>query len=139
LRPFAGKINDINIAQALTSFIAIKGTVNEPRITIDSQQALKTAVGVAVNAPAFLGGAMIMGSDDAPCFTALKGTAFENRFPKPTGVKPAARDISGDAAAVVRQQVEGVTQNVREEIDNVRDAARGMIQNLRAPRAPAGE
>ena len=137
LRPFAGKIKDINIAQALTSFIAIKGTVTEPKITIDNKQALKTAVGVAVNAPVFIGGSMVLGSDEAPCYTALKGTPFEERFPKPTGIKPATQDATNDAVSAVKQQVKDVKKNVKAEINNAKDTAKTLLNSFKAPKESA--
>ena len=67
-------IKDANVAQALSSFIKVGGTLENPKIALDEKQALQTIVGVATTGPAFLGAQLVSESNSAPCWTALQGT-----------------------------------------------------------------
>lgn len=47
IRPFSGKVVDTNLAQALSSFIKVKGTLSDPKIALDDAQAVQALIGVA--------------------------------------------------------------------------------------------
>lgn len=101
IRPFSGKVVDTNVAQALSSFIKVKGTLENPKVTIDDKEALKSIVGVALTGPAYLGSKMVLDADPAPCYMALKGTSFQNKFPAPTAAQSASQDVYNGANDVV--------------------------------------
>lgn len=116
LRPFSGKVVDTNVAQAISSMIKIKGTLESPKVALDDKEALKTIVGVAATGgTAYLGSKLLLDVDSSPCYTALQGTPYASRFPKPTGVQAAGQDIYNDTSAVVNGQIkaiEGVAKDV---------------------------
>ena len=112
VKPFAGKITDTNIAKALSSLVKLTGRINKPKIGIDSANAIKTLVGVTTAGPVYLGAQMLLESDGAPCYTALEGTGFENRFPKPKTVVESTTNNVGkvldDSADLVKSTTEGL-------------------------------
>ena len=82
----------------LSSFIKIKGTVQQPQIAIDDKQALGAIVGIAATGgTAYLGSKLVMEPDASPCYTALIGTPYVSMFPKPTGVVATTKDVYNGA------------------------------------------
>lgn len=93
LQPFSGKVADSNLGQMLSSFVKIKGTLQNPKITLDDTEALKAVIGVAATGgTAYLGSKLLLDGNSSPCYTALIGTKYADKFPKPTGVDAAAQD-----------------------------------------------
>lgn len=117
IRPFSGKIIDANVAQALSSFVKVRGTLDSPKIMIDDAQALKAIVGVVTTGPAYIGSQIALDADSSPCYTALKGTPYENRFPKPTGVQATGQEVYQDTSAVVDQSLKDLKKTGQEIID----------------------
>jgi uncharacterized protein involved in outer membrane biogenesis len=112
VKPFAGKITDTNIAKALSSLVKLTGKINKPKIGIDSANAIKTLVGVTTAGPVYLGAQMLLESDGAPCYTALEGTGFESRFPKP------------------KIAIESTTNNVGKVLDDSADLVKSTTEGL---------
>lgn len=112
IKPFAGKITDTNIAKALSSLVKLTGTINNPKIGIDSANAIKTLVGVTTAGPVYLGAQMLLESDGTPCYSALEGTGYETRFPKPENAVQATTTNVGkvldDSADLVKSTTEGI-------------------------------
>lgn len=121
IRPFSGKIVDANVAQALSSFVKVRGTLDNPKIMIDDAQALKAIVGVVTTGPAYLGSQIALDADSSPCYTALKGTVYENRFPKPSGVQATGQEVYQDTSAVVDQSLKDLKKTGQEIIDLFRN------------------
>ncbi len=121
VKPFSGKVVDTNIAQALTSFLKIQGTMQNPKIVLDNKEALKTLVGVATTGGAsYLGSKLALDVDSSPCYTALQGTEFAKRFPKSTGAKAAAQDV-----------YQGVSNGISDGIQAVGDTAKGFLKAVK--------
>lgn len=125
IRPFSGKLVDTNITQALSSFVKIKGTLEKPSIAIDDKQAIKTIVGVATAGPVFLGTQLAFDADGSPCYTALQGTPYASRFPKPTGVQAAGQDVYKDTSAAVNQGIKDLKKTGQDIIDIFRNKKKG--------------
>lgn len=121
IRPFSGKIVDANVAQALSSFVKVKGALDNPKIVIDDAQALKAIVGIVTTGPAYIGSQIALDADSSPCYTALKGTAYENRFPKPSGVQATGQEVYQDTTAVVDQSLKDLKKTGQEIIDIFRN------------------
>lgn len=113
VKPFAGKLTDTNIAKALSSLIKLGGTLQEPSIGVDSANALKTIVGVTTAGPVYLGAQMLLENDGSPCYTALAGTAYESRFPKPENV--------------VNDTTEDVGNLLDTSVGSVKDTTKGLL------------
>jgi hypothetical protein len=109
IKPFNGNLTDTNIAQALSSLVKIGGTVSNPGITIDTASVVKNVVGVAMTGPVFLGSQLLLDADAAPCYTALKGTMYENMFEAPKGVKAGAQNVYQGTSDVVSGGINLVT------------------------------
>lgn len=115
-KPFAGKLTDTNIAKVLSSLVKLTGTIQNPKIRVDSANAIKTIVGVTTTGPVYLGSQMLLENDGSPCYTALQGTGYENRFPKPENV--------------VTQTTNDVGQIFDDSVGVVKDTTKGIIDIL---------
>lgn len=120
IRPFNGKLADTNVAQAISSMLKVSGTINKPRLTLDNSAVITNIVGYAAGGAAFLGSQLLLDVDDYPCYTALKGTSYENMFPAPSGVKAAGQSVYQGAGDVVNGG-----------INLVNDAAIGVMNILK--------
>ncbi|MCM1322598.1 MAG: AsmA family protein [Acetobacter sp.] len=116
IKPFAGKLTDTNIAKALSSLVKLTGTLQNPKIGIDSANAVKTIVGVTTGGPVYLGAQMLLENDGSPCYTALQGTGYETMFPKPENV---IQSTTGDVGQILDDSV-GV----------VKDTTKGLLNLL---------
>lgn len=115
IAPAMNKLADGNITQALASFIKLQGTLQNPKIGLDKASALTTVVGTMMTGGVYLGSEVLLNGSSSPCYTALAGTKYASRFPKPTGVKAATKgayqDVGKQTKAVVRG-FEGATKNL---------------------------
>ena len=125
VRPSSGKLINTNALQALSSFVKIKGTLESPKISIDDKAALKSAVGVALSGPAYLG-TKLVDVDPAPCYTALKGTAYQNKFPAPSATEQAVSDVYNDTNAAVDDGVKAVKQTVKDTTKDLKNTAKQL-------------
>ena len=116
IKPFAGKLTETNIAKALSSLVKLTGTIQKPKIGVDSSNAIKTIVGVTAGGPVYLGAQMLVESDGSPCYTALKGTGYETRFPEPKNV--------------VHSTGEDVGKILNDSVDSVKGATKEIINLL---------
>lgn len=115
LQPFSGKVVDTNIAQALSSFLRISGTVENPTIRLDDKEALRAVIGVvATGGTAYLGEKLIINPDGSPCYTALQGTPFATMFPKPTGVAATTRDVYKDTEKEIKKGVKDLKNTAKD-------------------------
>lgn len=115
-KPFAGKLTDTNLAKVLSSLVKLTGTIQKPKIRVDSTNAIKTIVGVTTTGPVYLGSQMLLENDGSPCYTALQGTGLESRFPKPENV--------------VTQTTNDVGQIFDDSVGAVKDTTKGIIDIL---------
>lgn len=138
VRPYSGQVIDANLAQALSSFIKIKGTAQDPKIVLDDAQALKALVGIAATGgTAYLGSQLVLDADSTPCYTALKGTQYQSRFPGPGVVAKTGQDLYQGADDAVRGSVDAVTttvkdssKEVKKSLKDLESAAKGFLKSL---------
>lgn len=123
IAPSLNKLAKGNIAQALASFIKVGGTIEDPKIRIDNQEALKTVVGVATGGVAYLGSQMVLNGDGSPCYTALQGTAYAARYPKPTGVKATTQDVYNDT-----------TKQIKDGVKDLKNTAKDILGMFKTPK-----
>lgn len=115
IQPFAGKLTDTNIAQTLTSFFKVVGTVQKPKIALDSKETLEAIVGIAATGgTAYLGSKIVMDSASSPCYTALTGTPYANMFPKPTGVVQTTKDVYKDTAKELKNDLNSLKNSAKD-------------------------
>ena len=62
--------------------------------------------------PVYLGAQLVMENDDSPCYTALKGTGYETRFPESSNIAKSTTDDVGkvldDSVGMVKEQAKGL-------------------------------
>lgn len=114
IHPFNSKITDNNIAQAISSLLKVSGTIENPKLTLDNASVVKNVIGVAAAGPAYLGSQMILDADPSPCYTALKGTSYQNMFPAPEGAKAAGQGIYQGANELVNGSVNAITDTAKD-------------------------
>lgn len=117
IRPFSGKVVDTNLAQALSSFIKVKGTLSNPKITLDDAQAVQALIGVAATGgTAYLGSKLVMDADSSPCYTALAGTPYQSRFPAPSKASQATQDL-----------YQGTQKAIDDSVQDIKGAAKDIL------------
>lgn len=109
LQPFSGKIKDVNISSLLGSLLKIKGTFNNPKISINKEQTATAVVGAIATGGMYNIGDMMLSADASPCHTALKGTSYAGYFP----------------------EEKGVTNSVSEQYTNTKDAIKGAGKQVK--------
>ena len=111
------------MVQAISSLLKVKGTLENPKLAIDDKEALKTVIGIAATGgTAYLGSKLALDADSSPCYTALQGTAYANRFPQPAGVQAAGQDV-----------YKGVTQGVDDSVKMLKDTAKDILGIFKTP------
>ena len=108
------------IAQALSSLIKIKGTVNAPQIALDDKQALKTIVGVATTGPAAYIGSKTLFSNGSPCYQALANTGYQSLVPAPSATAQAKQDIVNDTSAALKSSKKAVKKELKNLENNAK-------------------
>ena len=116
IKPFGGKLTETNIAKALSSLVKLTGTLSEPKIGVDTANAVKNIVGATMTGPVYLGAQMVMENDNSPCYTALKDTGYESRFPK--------------SENVVKSTGQDVGKVMDDSVGMVKDTAKGLLNLL---------
>jgi len=119
-------IKDAGVMQALSSFIKVGGTLQKPKIGLDEKQALQTIVGVATTGPAFLGSQLVLDSNSSPCWTALQGTPYANRFKAPSKTSEVANDMVTGTKNAVKNTGKAIEKSVRGIRDGVKDLLRSF-------------
>lgn len=112
VKPFGGKLSDTNIAKALSSLVKLTGTLQQPSVGVDTANVVKNVVGATMTGPVYLGAQLVMENDDSPCYTALKGTGYETRFPESSNIAKSTTDDVGkvldDSVGMVKEQAKGL-------------------------------
>ena len=109
LQPFSGKIKDVNISSLLGSLLKIKGTFNNPKVSINKEQTATAVVGAIATGGMYNVGDMMLSADASPCHTALKGTSYAGYFP----------------------EEKGVTNSVSKQYTNTKDAIKGAGKQVK--------
>ena len=133
LHPYSGEIVDVNWAQAVSSFLQVKGTLQDPKIVLNDTQAIKTLIGVVTTGGAtYLGSQMLLDSDRSPCYTALKGTPYATRFPAPSKTQQATQAVYQGASDAVNDSVTAVSDTAKGAATLVGDGAKDAAADLKA-------
>lgn len=130
ISPFSGNLSDTNIAQAISSLVKIAGTIESPKIAIDESAVIKNIIGVATTGPAFLGSQLVLDVDPAPCYTALKGTEYQNMFPAPSGMKASSQQMYQDTGKAISDGVTMIGDTAKDGAKAAGDAATESIDML---------
>ena len=139
IHPYSGEVIDVNIAQAIASFLKVKGTLQAPKIVLDDAQAIRALVGVAATGGAtYLGSQLLLDNDSSPCYTALKGTPYATRFPAPSATNQATQAVYQGASDAVNGGIDAVKDTakftedgVKDTVNGLKDAAKGLFNSLK--------
>ena len=132
IEPSFNKLANGNITQALASFVKVGGTIEQPKSKIDEEQVLKTVVGVvATGGVAYLGSQVILNDSGAPCYTALVGTSYASRFPKPTGVRATTQEVYNDASQQLKDTVKGSVKDLKNTAKDLKNTAKDFLGALK--------
>lgn len=126
INAYRSGIADVSIVQAVSNLVKIGGTLQQPKIAIDESGALKTIAGAALSGGTLTGAQMLLDKDTAPCYTALKGTIYQDKFAKPTGASNAAQKTYQGASQVIDDGV-GLVKDSAKEIKNT---AKDIFKNI---------
>ena len=133
LRPYSGEIVDANWAQAISSFLRVKGTLQEPKIVLNDTEAIKTLIGVVTTGGAtYLGSQLLLDADSSPCYTALIGTPYASRFPAPSKTQQATQTVYQGASDAVSDGVTAVTDTAKGAANMVKDGAKDAAADLKS-------
>ena len=108
IAPMMNKLSKGNITQALASFIRIGGRLQDPKLELDKTSALTTIVGSVATGGVYLGTEMLLNGDDDPCYSALQGTKFANKFKASKGVGATTKNIYKDVTNQTKDAVKGL-------------------------------
>ena len=106
---------------------------------MDDVQALKTLAGIAASGgTTYLGSQLVLDADSTPCYTALKGTPYQSRFPGPGIVSKTGQDIYQGADKTVNEGIDAVkatvntsSEDVKKSLKNLEKAAKGFLNSLK--------
>ncbi len=121
-------VAEVSITQALASLVKISGNLQSPRVSINQENTIKTLAGVALSGGAMAGAQMLLDKDIEPCYTAMQGTLFQDRFTKPTGVKNAAQKTYQGASTAVDNSINMVKDSAKGIKNVAQDIVKGILQ-----------
>lgn len=122
IEPSLNKLADGNIAQALASFVKVEGTIENPKIGIDQDAAITTIVGTVASGGAYLGSELLLTGDDSPCYTALQGTKYASKFPKPSGVMARTKDVYQETNEEAKEAVKDLNRMAKDLFGKLTDS-----------------
>ncbi len=122
-------MSEVSITQALSSLVKITGNIQSPRVSINQENTIKTLAGVALSGGTLAGAQMLLDKDIEPCYTAMQGTIFQNKFTKPTGIKNAAQKTYQGTSDAVDNSINMVRNGAIDIKNAARDIVKGMMQN----------
>ncbi len=120
IEPSMNKLMRGNITQALASFIKVSGTLDNPKVGLDDKTTVKTLIGVAATGGvSYLGSQVFLNGDGSPCYTALEGTPYASRFPKPSGVKATTQNV-----------VDGTQKQLKRGLKDLKNTAKDILKSF---------
>ncbi len=119
-------VTDMSIMQALSNLIKIKGTIQDPKIAIDRDGTIKTIAGIAMTGGALNGAQLLLDKDTAPCYTALKGTIYSDKFEKPSAASSATQGVYQGASQAVNTGIDRVKTSTKD----ITDKAKSFLNNI---------
>lgn len=120
ISPTLNKLSKGNLTQALASFVRLGGKLQNPSLKLDKTSAVSTVVGTIATNGLYLGGEVLLGSDDNLCYNALQGTKYANRFTKKESVMNSAKESYQDVAG-----------QARDAAKEIGDAAKGLFKSFK--------
>jgi uncharacterized protein involved in outer membrane biogenesis len=127
LQPFSGKITDVNISSLLGSLLKIKGTIMQPKLSINQTQTAKSVIGAIASGGMYNVGDMMLTADHAPCHTALANTIYADYFPADTSIKG---DVSKGYQST-QDAVKGLGKEIKSQAKGLKNQAKEIGNQLK--------
>ena len=94
--------------------------MENPKLRLDTSSALNTIVGAVATGGISLGGEVLLSGDDDPCYSALKGTQYANKFTKTEGVK-----------SNTKRAIKEVNKQAKEAVKEIGNAAKNLLNSFK--------
>ena len=120
IAPTLNKLADGNITQALASFVKIEGTLNNPKLRLDTSSALNTIVGAVATGGISFGGEVLLSGDDDPCRSALKNTKYADKYAQTQGIKSSTK-----------RAYQEVNKQAKEAVKELGKAAKNLLNSFK--------
>ena len=131
LKPFSGKITDVNISNVLGGLVKVSGTVKNPKLGLNQTETAKNVIGILASGGAYNVGDMMLSSDSAPCHTALAGTAYASYFPEDktvTGVASKGYTNTKDAIKGLGKEIKDQAKGVKNQVKDIGKQLKGLFK-----------
>lgn len=138
IKPFSNITDVANISRAVSSFIKVGGTIENPTVGLNEEQAAKAIVGMALGAPVYAA-SVALDANSAPCYTALQNTVYSKHFAAPTGVSAAGQDVYQGTEKAVKTTIKGAGKVLKTTIKDTKNALKGVGSSSNAPADAAKE
>lgn len=124
IQPFSGKITDTNISSILGSLLKIKGTINNPKLSLNQEATAKSVIGAIATAGAYNVGDMMLSADRNPCRTALAGTSYAEYFKANTTV----RSTVSKGYEGAQDAVKSVGKDIKNSAKQLKNSLKGLFK-----------
>lgn len=121
IAPTLNKLADGNITQALASFVKIEGTLNKPKLRLDTSSALSTIVGAVATGGMSLGGEVLLSGDSDPCHSALINTPYANKFVQTKGIRSDTKRAYQEVSKQTKNAVKGIGNAAKNLLGAIRE------------------
>ena len=124
IQPFSGKVTDTNISSIIGGLLKIKGTISQPKITLNQEATAKNVIAAIASAGAYNVGDMMLSADPSPCRTALSGTEYAEYFKNNAPVRNA---ISGGYTSA-KDSVKNVGKELKNQAKDLKKSIKGLFK-----------
>lgn len=121
IAPMLNKLSDGNITQALASFVKIEGTLEHPKLRLDTSSAINTIVGAVATGGISLGGEVLLSGDDDPCYSALINTQYANKYVQTKGIKSSTKRAYQEVNKQAKNAVKGIGNAAKNLFNSLKD------------------
>ena len=128
LQPFSGKITDVNISSILGSLLKIKGTISNPKISLNQTETAKSVIGAIASGGIYNVSDMMLSADSAPCYTALSGTTYADHFPAP---KKTVSNTVSQGYTNTKDSVKQMGKDIKNQAKELKNQAKEIGNQLK--------
>lgn len=128
LQPFSGKITDVNLSSILGSLLKIKGTISQPKLSLNQTQTAKSVIGAIASGGIYNVGDMMLSADPAPCYTALSGTSYANHFSAP---KSSVKNTVSKGYTNTQEAVKDLGKGLKNQAKEIKNQAKEIGNQLK--------
>jgi uncharacterized protein involved in outer membrane biogenesis len=124
IQSFSGKISGISISSLLGSLLKIKGTIEQPKLSVNKDSTAKSIIGAIATGGTYNVGDMMLSADHAPCHTALTGTIYADYFKADNSVRSSVSKGYNNT----QDKVGSVVKNIKNSTKQLKKSITGLFQ-----------